>query len=512
MAAKRVHRHYERVIVACCFAIFFVNVGIASSSFNIFQTYIAALPGIGDSGASMILATRTLVSLICMLFVNRYVHALGARFGAALAAFLVVIGFFFYSIAHSMTGFMLGAVFAGAGYGLGGLVVITLVTHNWFARDVGTATGIATTGSGVSSVLLAPVVVRVIENHSLAWGFRFEGAIALLIAVLLLVFLRDEPADLGMKPFGLVVPETSDAAPGQTDAQAVQEGAPALAGEVQAGEVQGEALSAGSTEAAPTPAGAASGFSPAAHIAAARQGSAAERAAASAQMASHAHHHVQAAHLKRSAHASASHNLPRPALIALAFACALIGCCASDGSSYFPILFASEGIDALRVATLASVLGISMIVGKLVGGAIMDRVGTLSGSLILFTLMATGFFFACLGAKNHLYPFIAVMCFGAGASVSTVGMSLWAMELSTEASLPATIKNLQVGYAIGMFLFSMVPGPLKEAQGTYVISFQILFVMAIVSALVFIWVYIRHHDRDPQEQEIGLSAVKNAAE
>ena len=78
--------HYERLICLCCFLLFFVNIGLPSTSFSVFMPYLAALPDVGNTGSSLIISFRTLVSLTCLLFVNRFVDRLGARKAATAAA------------------------------------------------------------------------------------------------------------------------------------------------------------------------------------------------------------------------------------------------------------------------------------------------------------------------------------------------------------------------------------------------------------------------------------------
>ena len=43
-------KHYEKVITLCCFLFLFTNVGLTSTSFNVYQPYIIATDGVGDVG------------------------------------------------------------------------------------------------------------------------------------------------------------------------------------------------------------------------------------------------------------------------------------------------------------------------------------------------------------------------------------------------------------------------------------------------------------------------------
>ncbi len=415
--------HYERLICLCCFLIFFVNVGLPSTSFNVFQPYLAAEPAVGNTGGSLVLAARTLVSFSCMFFVDRYVNALGARRGAALATVFTSVGFFLFSLANTMTEYFAGAFFAGIGYGLGGMVVVTLITRRWFATGVGTAVGIATMGSGLSSLLLSPIVARIIENISLSWGFRFEALVALALGAVIFALLRDDPAEMGLAPYH-------------------KEGA----------------------------AGAA----------------------------------------KASEHNPRKEPLPKPAMAILIVGCALLGAVAIDASNYFSILLTSEGISTLNAATIIALMGLALTVGKFASGFLFDLIGTIRGTIILFAVMFAGLVFACLSSLNPVFPFLAAVLFGSGVTLGSVGISLWSIELSTPDRLTSTVKNLQIAYVMGGFLFSMVPGPLMDLCHSYVISYEILTAAAAVCALIVVGTYLRYAPRSKAREGMRVGASAGA--
>jgi sugar phosphate permease len=113
----------------------------------------------------------------------------------------VFCGFMIFSMAGSLPLFMLGAVFTGLGYGLGGAVAMTYLANRWFESGIGSVVGFAAMGSGVASILMPPVVVRIIEASSLSTAFAVEGAIALALGALVFAFLRNRPSDLGLEKF-----------------------------------------------------------------------------------------------------------------------------------------------------------------------------------------------------------------------------------------------------------------------------------------------------------------------
>ena len=196
-----IKRHYEKIIVGCCFAFIFANMGLSSTAFAVHQPFIVAIEGIGDTGGSLILSTRTLVSLLVMFVVDRYYELLDVRRGVFIACLLTFAGFFVYSIAATLPVFLVGAVILGVGYGVGGMVAATLLANRWFKEGVGTALGIASMGSGCTAIVMPIVVVRVVEAASLSAAFFVEACIALVVGLVVVILLRNRPSDIGLEPY-----------------------------------------------------------------------------------------------------------------------------------------------------------------------------------------------------------------------------------------------------------------------------------------------------------------------
>ena len=200
-------RHYEQILISCCFLFIFVNIGLASTAFSVHQPYLVAIEGIGDTGGSLILSARTLVSLIAMLVVDRYYSLLDVRRGVFAACLFTAIGFAIYSVAINLPTFMTGAVFLGLGYGLGGMVAMTYLANRWFSSGIGAVIGFTSMGSGIASIVMPLIVTAVISASSLSTAFRVEASIAAGVGLLVFAFLRNRPSDLDMQPFSHAVRE-----------------------------------------------------------------------------------------------------------------------------------------------------------------------------------------------------------------------------------------------------------------------------------------------------------------
>ena len=77
-----------------------------------------------------------------------------------------------------------------------------------------------------------------------------------------------------------------------------------------------------------------------------------------------------------------------------------------------------------------------------------------------------------------------------GALARYRGISVWSIELAPKGREAKTIKNFQLCYALGGFIFTFLPGFLAEAFGTYLVTYVILLAMIAFAAVVVVGVYL----------------------
>lgn len=193
-------QHYRIIIVICCFCILFINQGLPATSFNVFQSYLVELPGVGDLGGSLVLTVRTLVSLVAVFFVTAYYRRFSLRVGVAVATAFTAGGFLVYAAARGLALLCLGSALTGIGYGFGGMAAVTLLIGNWYRGHIGTVAGIVGMGSGVASMVMPVVSAAVIARSGLSQAFLAEALIALALGGLAVALLRSRPQDVGLRP------------------------------------------------------------------------------------------------------------------------------------------------------------------------------------------------------------------------------------------------------------------------------------------------------------------------
>jgi MFS family permease len=171
----------------------------------------------------------------------------------------------------------------------------------------------------------------------------------------------------------------------------------------------------------------------------------------------------------------------------------LMGAQGNPGIMHIPVLYTSEGFTAVFAATLMSIIGAALTVGKIVFGEVTDKIGGFRSSIIFFILLVLGNGLCCLaGTGNAVLGLTAVAVLGVGYSVSTIGPSIWAGDLSSEMEFPKTMRTFQIFYSLGALITASVPGILADHfSGSYVPAYVMFTAMALIASLLIVAAYVR---------------------
>lgn len=90
----------------------------------------------------------------------------------------------------------------GVAYALCGVVPLTLVLRSWFHRGYGTVLSLVMSASGLSGIVISPLLSRLIDRMGWRIGFRLLGGLGGLLLVLCVLFLHTTPGEIGLPAFG----------------------------------------------------------------------------------------------------------------------------------------------------------------------------------------------------------------------------------------------------------------------------------------------------------------------
>jgi MFS family permease len=188
------------------------------------MAYTLLLPAMKD-GLSFdytqlgLLGTGNFIGYLSMAIIGGF---LAARFGTrtVIAIALVLMG-----ITMILTGLAQSFKFAFAmrlltGLGNGAAYVPAMALGSaWFSvKKRGFATGIVSGGIGLGMFLsgvIVPFILKSYQTDGWRYSWYILGTLVLMVAVIVLVFIRNQPADKGLLPVGQEKKEESPAAPVQ---------------------------------------------------------------------------------------------------------------------------------------------------------------------------------------------------------------------------------------------------------------------------------------------------------
>lgn len=199
LTAQRPHRAWL-VCLGGALALFAV-MGLGVNVFSVYQPEIVRLNSFTDAQGSWITTTRSLFILAALLYVNQLCAKVGLRLVMALGVCLVGAGCLCFAWAGNFAMYCVAAALTGIGYCWGGMVPLSLVIGRWFHSRRSLALGLASAGSGVSTVFAPVLLTRLMEHRGMRAAFLWEGAIVFLCGALVWLLVRNSPAQMGLEPY-----------------------------------------------------------------------------------------------------------------------------------------------------------------------------------------------------------------------------------------------------------------------------------------------------------------------
>ncbi len=195
--------HYAWLVCLGGALALFAVMGLGVNVFSVYQPEIIRLNGFTDAQGSWITTTRSLFILGALLCVNQLCARFGLRRIMTAGVLLVGLSCLCFAYAGSFPMYCAAAALTGVGYCWAGMVPISLAIARWFQDRRGLALGLASAGSGVSTVIAPVLLTRTMAHWGMRTSFLCEGAVVFLCALLVWLLVRDTPGDMGLTSYSL---------------------------------------------------------------------------------------------------------------------------------------------------------------------------------------------------------------------------------------------------------------------------------------------------------------------
>ena len=201
MKTARHRIHYAWVICGAGMLLMLCNMGLCSNIFAVYLPFIKSSGLTGTQGSSII-SIRCVLSFLCSFPVTALYGKISLRKGATAATCLGALSSVIFSVGGSPMVYYLAAAVAGAAYGFGTIIPVSLLMSNWFAERRGLALGICSAGTGIATVIFAPLITAGVLKYGLQTVYLAQAAFMLLCAVAVFCAIRETPEEKGLQPFG----------------------------------------------------------------------------------------------------------------------------------------------------------------------------------------------------------------------------------------------------------------------------------------------------------------------
>lgn len=172
--------------------------------------------------STTVLSAAVSINLVLFGLTAPFAAALMERFGirAVTATALVLIGAgsaLTVLVNQSWQILLTWGLLIGLGTGSMALVFAATIANTWFAKSRGLVIGILTAGSAAGQLVFLPFIAMLAQDPGWRQASLLIAAGALAVVPLVLKFLKNSPADVGVLAYGATEPEEGTAGPSRAE-------------------------------------------------------------------------------------------------------------------------------------------------------------------------------------------------------------------------------------------------------------------------------------------------------
>ncbi|MFI3903569.1 MFS transporter [Ochrobactrum sp. S1502_03] len=198
--------HYGWVVAAITFVTMLATAA-AMGSAGILIEPLQREFGWTNANISFAMALRLVLFGLMGPFAAAFMNQFGLRSVVATALVMIaggLIGSIFMTQEWQMVG--LWGIIIGLGTGMTALVLGATVAARWFEKRRGLVVGLMTASNATGQLVFMPILASV--SQTIGWRTSLTIVVGFLMTalVLVLVLMRDHPADIGLKPYGRTAP------------------------------------------------------------------------------------------------------------------------------------------------------------------------------------------------------------------------------------------------------------------------------------------------------------------
>jgi sugar phosphate permease len=198
----RARVHYAWVIAAVTFVVLLVTAGIRATP----GVLMVSLEGeFGWSRAAISAAVAVNIALFGLIgpFAASVMDRVGLRRVVLAALGLLAASVALTTQMHAQWHLMLlWGILVGTGTGVTSMVLAAIIATRWFDARRGLIIGALSAANATGQLVFLPLLARLAADRGWRTAALFVAAAAVVAFLLVLIFMRDRPRDIGLAPYG----------------------------------------------------------------------------------------------------------------------------------------------------------------------------------------------------------------------------------------------------------------------------------------------------------------------
>ena len=196
------HNHYHWVVAVVLGLMLFVHGGSQNNFLALHTVPISEHLAISRGDFALAYSVKGIVAMLSTFFSGFIISKYGVRLLATVALAMTAGAYLMFAYAENVGMLVVGSVLIGLSYGFCTTSAAVTIVRIWFHRYEGTVLGVVTAATGLGGSVMSILQTAAMEAGTYRNSLFLGASMLSGLAVLVLLFVRNRPEDMGLKPLG----------------------------------------------------------------------------------------------------------------------------------------------------------------------------------------------------------------------------------------------------------------------------------------------------------------------
>ena len=179
---------------------FFFLIGFSIDGLYIVAPAFAETNGVDYPSVLSMATVAGMIGVVAYIFVGRINVLIGPRWLSGVCLIGAGLSYIFLGHTHTLTAYCIGLTLVTCFINSAAYIAGNTLIAQWFPKKKGLANGFTTMGHNCGSAFYVPLISAAIASFGFASGMSYVAVGAIVLGIIGLLFVRNEPQDCGMYP------------------------------------------------------------------------------------------------------------------------------------------------------------------------------------------------------------------------------------------------------------------------------------------------------------------------